>query len=82
MHRLFTNEELRIAARQAITLALAMTDEASRDDMLRRAQRLLDEAKRNHDAFAREPEAPMASFGPSDKNAAQHRLAQPIERLS
>jgi hypothetical protein len=45
MDRFLTSEELRIAARQAITVALAMKDEASRDDMLFRAQRLLDEAR-------------------------------------
>ena len=39
-----TNDELRIAARQAIALALATPDDAAREDLLARAERLLKEA--------------------------------------
>jgi len=46
MDRPLTSDELRIAARQAITLALAMRDDAARDDLLMRARRLLEEAER------------------------------------
>jgi hypothetical protein len=45
MNRVLTSEELRIAARQAITLALTMIDSDARDDLLLRAQRLFDEAR-------------------------------------
>jgi hypothetical protein len=45
MDRPLTNDELQIAARQAITLALAMRDDAARDDLLMRARRLLEEAE-------------------------------------
>jgi len=52
MDRLLTSQELRIAARQAVTLALAMTDEVSRNDMLLRAKRLLGEAESIADSYA------------------------------
>jgi len=45
MNRPLTSDELRIAARQAVTLALAMKDEAARSDLLWRAQLLLQEAE-------------------------------------
>ena len=45
MDRPLTNNELQIAARQAITLALAMRDDAAREDLLVRARRLLEEAE-------------------------------------
>jgi hypothetical protein len=45
MDRPLTTNELQIAARQAITLALAMRDDAARDDLLMRARRLLEEAE-------------------------------------
>jgi hypothetical protein len=45
MDRPLTNNELQIAARQAITLALAMRDDAAREDLLVKAQRLLEEAE-------------------------------------
>jgi hypothetical protein len=41
---MLTSDELRIAARQAITLALAIADSDARKDLLLRAQRLFDEA--------------------------------------
>jgi hypothetical protein len=44
MERFLTSDELRIAARQAITMALSMKEEADRNDLLLRAQRLLEEA--------------------------------------
>jgi hypothetical protein len=45
MERFLTSDELRIAARQAITLALAMKEESDRIDLLARAERLLQEAE-------------------------------------
>jgi hypothetical protein len=45
MERALTKDELRIAARQAITLASSMNDENARNDLLLRAQRLLEEAE-------------------------------------
>jgi len=45
MDRPLTSNELQIAAMQAITLALAMRDDAARDDLLMRARRLLEEAE-------------------------------------
>jgi hypothetical protein len=45
MERLLTSDELRIAARQAITLAIAENDENARVDLLSQAQRLLREAE-------------------------------------
>ena len=47
MNRVLTSEELRIAARQAITLALTMIDSDARNDLLLRAQRLFDEARQS-----------------------------------
>jgi hypothetical protein len=46
MDRFLTGDELRIAARQAITMALSMKEEACRDDLLLRARKLLEEANR------------------------------------
>lgn len=45
MDKPFTNDQLRIAARQAITLALAMGDVPAREDLLARAERLFKEAR-------------------------------------
>lgn len=45
MDRPLTSEELRIAARQAITLAQAMKNDVARNDLLMRAGRLLEEAE-------------------------------------
>lgn len=45
MNRSLTHDELRIAARQAITLALSMKDESERNYLLNQAQRLLTEAR-------------------------------------
>jgi len=44
MDKTLTSDELRIAARQAITLALAIADSDARQDLLLRAQRLFYEA--------------------------------------
>jgi hypothetical protein len=45
MDRPLTSDELRIAARQAITIAITMKDETVRQDLLLRAQKLLEEAQ-------------------------------------
>ena len=45
MDRPLTNDELRTAARQAITLALGIRDDVARADLLMRAERLMEEAK-------------------------------------
>ena len=45
MNRILTSEELRIAARQAITLALTVTDPDTCNDLLLKAERPFDEAK-------------------------------------
>jgi hypothetical protein len=47
MNRILTREELRIAARQAITLALTVTDPDTRNELLLKAERLFDEAREN-----------------------------------
>ena len=45
MNKQLTSAELRIAARQAITLAMSMSDEANRTDLILRAGRLFEEAE-------------------------------------
>jgi hypothetical protein len=55
MDRFLTSDELRIAARQAITLALSMKEEAVRDGLLLRAQKLLEEASRELTSSVRQP---------------------------
>jgi hypothetical protein len=55
MDRFLTSDELQIAARQAITLALSMKEGADRDDLLLLAQKLLEEAFRGLTSSERQP---------------------------
>ncbi len=58
MNRQLTSDELRIPARQAVTVALAMLDQAARTDLLARAEGLFKEAgaaDRQRDGFTRLP---------------------------
>lgn len=45
MERHLSSQELRIAARQAITLALSMPEDGAREALIRRAERLTAEAE-------------------------------------
>jgi hypothetical protein len=56
MDQPMTSDELRIAAKQAISLAVRMKDEAARSDLLSRAQRLLREAEAGLSAAPSAPE--------------------------